>query len=168
MPYFNRILSSLLTGLVGICLCWGNAFAAEDEEDMEDMEDDEVVVASPYRLAKLASLQQPPAADPSTSIPSRPGRTSSRSTYARLARAPNMFGDSQLLIRFLQNPGTETPLLASFASNSVGSRKIAENDKVMPMDRVFFGYNEFHGMVPPLASTFNSPLNPPASASSAA
>jgi len=76
-----------------------------------------------------------------------------------------MFGDSQLLIRLLQGSvGSETPILASFASNSVGSRKIAENDKVMPMDRVFFGYNEFHGMVPPLASTFNGPLNPPASA----
>jgi hypothetical protein len=73
-----------------------------------------------------------------------------RSPIARLASIPNMYGD------FFNNGGT-----LSFASyygegqlspGSVdippvgrgGRVKIAENNKALPMDRVFFVYNHFH------------------------
>ena len=69
-----------------------------------------------------------------------------------------MFGDSQLLIRTFQVDGSNgnQPVLASFASNAVGARKVAENEKVLPMDRVFASYNEFHGVSAPLGPP-NSP-----------
>lgn len=67
-----------------------------------------------------------------------------RSPIIRLASVPNMFGDShggyQLQVCDVAGCGVvDIPPLG-------GTRrvKISENDKALPMDRVFFTYNHFH------------------------
>lgn len=167
MPTLPRYLSTLAAAFACLILAWGNALAKDPENDESDETDEatdvveEVIIPTPYRLAKLESLvQQPPPARRTPSLADSTGR--STSTLNRLARSPNMFGNSQLLIRGIEigpGSGNTQDIRASFASNAVGSRRIGENDKVMPMDRIFVGYNEFHGMAPPLSSPFTPPTS---------
>jgi hypothetical protein len=96
---------------------------------------------------------QPPA--PQLSAPPQPAAprrsaTGGRQSGIRLASVPNMFGDAPT-----------TPLMATFvgtASNTFVtgeipvpgfgglSAKLAENDRPIPTDRVFFSYNHFHNV----------------------
>lgn len=93
----------------------------------------------------FSDLLQP--SDSTTSSPTtqRPQRTT-RSPILRLASVPNMFGDSvavtsQLQTEEIQTSVADLPLAA-------GRRvKISENNKALPMDRVFFVYNHFHNVL---------------------
>ena len=92
---------------------------------------------------------------------------SARNQYVRLSRAPNMFGDSlsptgQLGImtggnvdpngvRKGQNFVTDLPL------GNNGSAKIGENNKALPMDRVYFVYNGFQQAI--TTTTTNGPIS---------
>jgi len=78
-----------------------------------------------------------------------PARRSSSSAYQRLARVPNMFGDSLPPcgdVDIFQNLGEGGPThtVAIPCPGGGGATKIAENDKALPVDRVFFYYNGFH------------------------
>lgn len=94
----------------------------------------------------------------------RSARSNARSSYVRLARAPNMFGDSYSLggQLTLQIPGATIPPVGSnqppppdMPTNIVtdiilgGGRgiKIAENSSTLPVDRVYFIYNHFHNAI---------------------
>jgi hypothetical protein len=122
---------------------------------------------SPYWIAEPVSWNDPVEADfvnfqprggLSTPTPrpsdlaSTPRRTGTGGSYARLARVPNMFGDSlpptinaficdckavppnQVVTEFLTGGGTRyTP--------------ISENNRPLPTDRIFFVYNGFNNAV---------------------
>lgn len=155
-PWLRLALS---LGWIASLLLVATVVGAERKEvEDEDVTGDDSRSGGVVRLASLDLNQQPPAVDPTSPTPNRSSRASRSTTYARLSRAPNMFGDSQLLIRTFQVDGSNgtQPVLASFAANAVGARKIAENEKVLPMDRVFASYNEFHGVSAPLGPP-NSP-----------
>jgi len=108
--------------------------------------------AEPSVAPPLAKKAPPSAADtaPAERRPARqPARRTdmtsmlaSRGPIMRLASMPNMFGDSygyQLQVSDFAGTGTvDMPLQG-------GARgvKISENDKALPMDRVFFIYNHF-------------------------
>ena len=92
---------------------------------------------------------KPRTTPPAQRAPGQPARQfdtssmlASRSPLIRLAGLPNMFGDSygyQLQVSDFAGTGTvDMPLPG-------GTRgvKISENDKALPMDRVFFIYNHF-------------------------
>lgn len=73
--------------------------------------------------------------------------------FIRLARAPNMFGDlfggGTLTLssqRFEPIDNQPAPMAVTSFPLAGGSRriKIAENDKALPRDRIFFFYNHFH------------------------
>ncbi len=75
-------------------------------------------------------------------------RSTARNTYVRLARAPNMFGDTlrplaSLLVTPNLAPNTSADLALAGASNF----NAAENNRALPTDRVFFGYNGFFNAV---------------------
>lgn len=75
--------------------------------------------------------------------PPEPGRTYG-SPIVRLASVPNMFGDSlfpggQLYFSGYQEGGHADLPLAGGARRA----KISENNKALPMDRVFFTYNHY-------------------------
>jgi len=123
-------------------------------------EEADAAESDPY----LASFQQPRIQNPPTGVlPESRGRSASSqgrsiSSYARLARAPNMFGDSiafggQLLLITRDKGAVVTDLPLG------GGRmfKISENNKPIPMDRVYFNYN---GYVNALTYT-SAPLGPP-------
>jgi hypothetical protein len=80
---------------------------------------------------------------------SRPQRSSSsRATYVRVARAPNMFGDTltpQVTFLTSRGPGQATEPIAAFTAplGGGGSYNIAENNTSVPTDRVYFVYNGF-------------------------
>lgn len=80
----------------------------------------------------------------------RPARKSARDSYVRLARAPNMFGDSlrptgSLVFREATGQlGSNLNLMLAGG----GSYNVAENNKALPMDRVFFQYNGFANALP--------------------
>lgn len=75
-------------------------------------------------------------------------RSSSRDTYVRLARAPNMFGDSlrptgKLVIRDTNNiPTTIEVLMGGSASFNA-----AENNRATPTDRAYFVYNGYYNAI---------------------
>ncbi len=75
-------------------------------------------------------------------------RSTARNTYVRLARAPNMFGDTLRPLASLRvtpnlAPNTSADLALAGASNF----NAAENNRALPTDRVFFGYNGFFNAV---------------------
>jgi hypothetical protein len=77
----------------------------------------------------------------------RSARSSQRSSYVQLARAPNMFGDSMSigqLIAVQRNGGTTSSDLPM-----AGGRlfKVSENNSPIPRDRVYFVYNGFQNAV---------------------
>lgn len=73
----------------------------------------------------------------------------------RIARAPNMFGDfpgasGQARLQFQRFPFDNLPqqLIFDLPGAGGGRRvKIAENNKALPTDRVFFAYNHFHNVL---------------------
>jgi len=78
-------------------------------------------------------------------------RTQARSvsSYVRLARAPNMFGDwfnsiGQVVATTLQ---TEQTFMSDLPQAGGRIPKIGENNKPIPTDRVFFSYNGFQNAV---------------------
>ncbi len=100
------------------------------------------------------ALAPPPARprmQPSAQTPFSPLRTTNLPRYRpsrfRLASVPNMFGDlpgpaSQILFNKsaigVANGQADLPL-----AGSVLRTKIAENNKALPMDRIYFSYNRF-------------------------
>jgi len=89
-------------------------------------------------------IQQPvvqPESRPTT--PSRAARRASFREYASLDRVPNMYGD------FLAQPfivavrGANFPLDSELPFGTARSFKISENNKPLPMDRIYFNYNGF-------------------------
>ncbi len=83
--------------------------------------------------------------DPSTLL-------ASRGPIVRLASVPNMFGDAAgYTLQVCDFSGCGAIDLPP-PGGGRGTLKISENDKAMPMDRVFFSYNHFHNAL----DTFNS------------
>jgi hypothetical protein len=76
----------------------------------------------------------------------RTARTTARDSYVRLARAPNMFGDTVRAVgqlRTVDNVGKTNlalPILLAGAANY----NIAQNNKATPTDRAYFLYNGFY------------------------
>ncbi|MBN2296506.1 MAG: hypothetical protein JXM70_29025 [Pirellulales bacterium] len=78
----------------------------------------------------------------------------SRGPIVRLASVPNMFGDgSENAIRMCDYYGcTEIKMIPPGGGR--GASKISENDKALPMDRVFFSYNHFHNAMETFVSNY--------------
>ncbi len=93
-----------------------------------------------------------PAARPSDVALSTQRRTGAGGSYARLARVPNMFGDSipptvnAFICACDRSP--QDQIVTEFLTGG-GSRytPISENNKPLPMDRVFFNYNGFYNAI---------------------
>jgi hypothetical protein len=82
---------------------------------------------------------------PADELVLRPRSAATFEPLLHLASIPNMFGDSfgsagQLAI----TGGNFEPVVDLPLAGAVGRMKIAENDKALPMDRVFFNYNHYH------------------------
>jgi len=76
--------------------------------------------------------------------------SSSRDTYVRVSRAPNMFGDTltpQITYTPFQKSQTDRPDAFNAPLGGGGSFNIAENNTALPTDRVYFVYNAFYGSV---------------------
>ncbi len=87
---------------------------------------------------------------------------SSRSTFSRVGRAPNMFGDTlPPLISFSQREGqgnvTSPAEVYRAPLGGGGSYNIAENNTAIPTDRIYFVYNNFHNAISTSAG-FGSPF----------
>ncbi|MHC4177774.1 MAG: hypothetical protein ACYSWU_09710, partial [Planctomycetota bacterium] len=124
--------------------------------------------AKPAAPMPTPTKPKPPGADatkptPPARQPARPPATSrtlaSRGPSTRLASLPNMFGDIPSPQYHVGpswawgSPGEPSEMEWDFYESGVadipspgGARsvKISENDKALPMDRVFFMYNHFH------------------------
>lgn len=137
----------LILGLVA-SLAPASPLHAADAKPDRDVEEDGVGNRA-IQLAMLETYQQPLSGADSAAPPNaaRTARYSSRTLASRLARGPNMFGDAQMVFRGIDANGTNgndsLGFIAALGSSAAGSRKMAENDKVLPMDRVFFNYNHF-------------------------
>ncbi len=156
LPYASWRQVAILA-LIGM-VCLPVAYPASGQEFDSGSEFD---YASP---GSFYAAQQPgdeaaaePEAAPPDRAPSPPARPparrrdassmlASRGPVGRLAGFPNMFGDSygdQLMVGDIAGHHVvDIPSLG-------GGRqlKIAENDKALPMDRVFFMYNHFHNAI---------------------
>ncbi|MCU0709293.1 MAG: hypothetical protein MUF23_13470 [Pirellula sp.] len=92
----------------------------------------------------------------------RTGRSNPRDSYVRLARAPNMFGDTlPPLVTF--RPGEQTGLPSptfSTALSGGASYNISENNTAIPTDRVYFLYNAFYNAFDTESPNFSFPFNP--------
>ena len=95
-------------------------------------------------IADFAALQEeeetPMAEEPATQPPRpTPPRRRSRRAYSRLGRVPPLFGDSLTGDFDVGSAVVDLPLAG-------GSRvfKIAENNRPLPTDRIYFVYNHFH------------------------
>ena len=99
---------------------------------------------------RTQSQSQTGTADTPPRSSTRPARSSARDSYVRLARAPNMFGDSlrptgSLVFREQTGQlGSNINLMLAGG----GSYNVAENNKALPMDRVYFQYNGFANALP--------------------
>jgi hypothetical protein len=97
---------------------------------------------------------RPPAAPQmsTTATPSSRRATPSRNPYAQLARVPNMFGDSQSppISLFMQScdPNRPSTVVTQILTGG-GSRyiPIGENNKPLPMDRMYFLFNGFNNVL---------------------
>lgn len=100
-----------------------------------------------------ADLSTPPRNSP------RPARSGSRDSYVRLARAPNMFGDTlPPLVSYIPSGQTGIRNIGiSTALNGGASYNIAENNTSIPTDRVYFMYNAFYNA---LATNVPDPVLP--------
>jgi hypothetical protein len=89
---------------------------------------------------------RPPARPPAR----RPDITSmlaARSPMIRLAGLPNMFGDYPFGSRLQVADVSGIDVVDIPPPGGTRRVKISENDKALPMDRVFFSYNHFHNAV---------------------
>jgi hypothetical protein len=114
-----------------------------------------------YQPAPQSSQDPTPnaASDAARTGASRATRPSARSSYARLARAPNMFGDSlgsggqlaeNAAIFFIPAGGNQVIECRCGTGDAMdlpgiggGVLKVGENNKPLPMDRVYFVFNGF-------------------------
>jgi hypothetical protein len=117
---------------------------AQFDQLEQDLQDSGV---EPAQYLDQPGLVLPPES-PGVESP-RPLRRSARSEYVRLARVPNMLGDSlgssaQLLVQTTPANGS---FLVTFPMGAARSLKIAENNKALPMDRVYFIYNGFKNAI---------------------
>lgn len=90
----------------------------------------------------------PPATTPQQQQPAplpQQRRPVTRTSFTRLARVPNMFGDSLTpTARLVIVPNSLPPVAVDVPLAGGGRRaKISENEKALPMDRMFFMYNHF-------------------------
>ena len=117
----------------------------------------------------LAAMQQPaedmtPRTTPPRPTPRRVGVRGSQQANIRLADVPNMFGDVFMTngrVFALDTPSGNGRLsVGGFdIPGAGGSRrvKIGENNKAMPMNRVFFMYNHFENAL----TMQDTPVSPP-------
>src|SRR5688572_14345605 len=76
--------------------------------------------------------------------PRRPSRRSARAEYVRLARAPNMFGESLGFGGQLITVGeTQRPAIVDLPLGTGRMFRIAENNSPIPTDRFYFDYRSF-------------------------
>ena len=76
--------------------------------------------------------------------PPRPSRRSARAQYVRLARAPNMFGESLGFGGQLITVGeTQRPAIVDLPLGTGRMFRIAENNSPIPTDRFYFDYRSF-------------------------
>lgn len=153
----------LLWVLVGPLLFAAEHFLLTDQPEAESEAAVEAEMLLAFQPAPGAAADQAArdaaAAEAARGTAGRATRSSARTSYARLSRAPNMFGDS------FGNGGqlTENPVVffvpigggnvvacpcgtgdrTDLPAAGGGVIKVAENNKPIPMDRVFFGYNGF-------------------------
>jgi hypothetical protein len=166
----------LLAGVVATSLWLGWARGAASAQQLEPPAGEPAALEMGAELAELGQLSdyfhdgdvaaaeylfQPgltaPAA-PALESP-RPARRSARSEYVRLTRVPNMMGDSlgsslQLAIQSTMPNGLLATTLPLAAGRSL---KIGENNKALPMDRIYFIYNGFKNAI----QTVQGPPFPP-------
>jgi hypothetical protein len=124
--------------LPGISLAQDESQNAADPLAIEDLTDDETYFAS-FLQPRLQTPREAVAPEVR-----RSSRSSQRSSYVQLARAPNMFGDffypaGQMFVR----QRTEGTVVATMPLGGGRSYKIGENNKPIPMDRVYFNYNGY-------------------------
>ncbi len=75
-------------------------------------------------------------------------RSTARNTYVRLARAPNMFGDTLRPLASLRVTRILPQIpLRIWRWAGASNFNAAENNRALPTDRVFFGYNGFFNAV---------------------
>jgi hypothetical protein len=89
-------------------------------------------------------------ADPQSRSNQTVPRSSARNTYVRLARAPNMFGDSlrpSAAFDLSPNLGENRNSRVDLPLGGASSYNIAENNRAMPTDRAYFVYNGFFNAV---------------------
>lgn len=160
------MLARLQWAVLLACLCaatplfaQSGEFAEEQYEYVEEQYDGE---DSGGISAQFAAFQ--PRLDDSAGVsPEVPrstrSQTRSTSSYTRLARLPNMFGDSIIsagqLILANRDSGT---VVTDLPLGGGRSFKIGENNKPIPMDRVYFNYNGYVNAVTFATDTFGPPI----------
>jgi len=147
-----------LLGIVPAAACWGLLIAGPAKGGEGD-----AYGVGPMVWAGEAAVAQPPAAKPSPGVkkeplPTQPLRPAPfapeepfipppapRSPLLDLASVPNMFGDAFNQGGQLEATGYDlSPLVDLPLAGAARRIKIAENNKALPMDRVYFMYNHFH------------------------
>jgi hypothetical protein len=100
---------------------------------------------TPVQFTQPGTAAPSPATAPQSPPIAPPRRTFTRTSFTRLARVPNMFGDSLTPTgRLSIIPNSLPPVSVDVPLAGGGRRaKISENDKTLPMDRMFFMYNHF-------------------------
>ncbi len=161
----NRIrLLFVATCLMGGAFAFAAAVHGQDvtQESMSVLADGDSDDKGESRLVAF----QPPAADqPTLSAPAAEPPPAPRFTRTRLARAPSMFGDffaPSVQLTF----GAQDPSSGNFTSNSadlpIGGAlrrtKISDNNKALPVDRVYAVYNHFENAV---STQFQPPFGAP-------
>lgn len=129
-------------------------FATDFDTQMEDAGTEEYFINQP-----VPATEDPARAASEAARSARAGRPSARSSYARQARAPNMFGDSpgiggqlteNAVVFFIPVGGNAvvgcpcgTGDVTDLPGLGGGVLKVSENNKPVPMDRAYFVYNGF-------------------------
>ena len=140
----DRVIVVRTLGLLSVLVAAGTARSQSGVEPSEQ---------SPYAFSAFQPGTQPSQPTVRPPAPRRTTPTTRRSTastsYLRLARVPNMFGDSpgfggQLIAVPARGQGNITGQFDLPMAAGAGRIKIAENNKALPVDRVYFTYNGFH------------------------
>ncbi|MFM7071916.1 MAG: hypothetical protein ACKO38_09015 [Planctomycetota bacterium] len=133
---------------------------SRDADDVGDPLDAEQFVLQPAP----APVRAPAGAGPERAEPPRPARRTTRNDYVRIARVPNMFGDSlgvggQILLPYPEiTNGVNTVGNSADIPFALGrSFKIGENTRPLPTDRVFFVYNGFQNAQESVVTGFGGP-----------
>lgn len=105
-------------------------------------------------LGETAGTRSASTPSPTTRLSTTRGTTggSTRSSFSRVGRAPNMFGDTlPPLITFRTEGGTSNSDFPTEAYQAPigggGSYNIGENNTAIPTDRVYFVYNAFYNAI---------------------